>query len=715
MGILTTSHRLIIAAVFWSMLLGGTAYAAALRTLDDGVFQSYCKQYDFLNATVNNTGQNCTVDASGAAGAPADATYITQTANGTLSNEQAMGALATGLVQNTTTTGVQTIATAGTDYVIPAGNVATATALAANPTDCGGGEFANAIDAGGNLSCATPAAGAETNSLEVLTTGIATTEIPIGTAANTVVYAPLSGDVVMDNAGAVTVNTSAVADALASDPTDCSANQFAQSIVASGNLTCAAIADADVPNSITIDLAATATALAANPNDCSAGQFATTIAANGDLSCATVGLVTAAGVLTEAITQSSHPFSLGDWVYHNGTIYALADADAAATAESIGVVLSDDGANDFTLQIAGRITGLTGLTVGEAHFLSTTAGTISATAPVADGDIIKPVLIADSTTTGFVFNMRGTEIGAAGGGDVSSSSNIADNRAVRGDGGAKGVQESLMTILDSGFVGIGPAAFTPLENLHVAESASTSSIAFDVYSTTTSHATNLQFRKSASATIPTQSETGNADKLGTISFRGVNTSSDYVVGAQIAVTQRAAAGAGVPSEMSFQTSDSTGASVALLISPDGEVTKPLQPSFQVTNTGAQNNMSASGANVTIILDNEIFDIGGNFASNSFTAPITGKYQLNVQVDLTGIDTASSSTRIHLTTSNRAYIVTLDPRQFVADIAGKYPYAISVLADMDVGDTASVDFAQDGGSAQVDILAGDIFFSGFLVL
>ena len=39
------------------------------------------------------------------------------------------------------------------------GNAATATALAANPTDCSAGEFANAIDASGNLTCAAPAGG----------------------------------------------------------------------------------------------------------------------------------------------------------------------------------------------------------------------------------------------------------------------------------------------------------------------------------------------------------------------------------------------------------------------------------------------------------------------------------------------------------------------------------------------------------------------------
>lgn len=55
----------------------------------------------------------------GGGGAPTDATYIVQTANGSLSNEQALGALATGIVKNTTTTGVLSIASAGTDYSSP--------------------------------------------------------------------------------------------------------------------------------------------------------------------------------------------------------------------------------------------------------------------------------------------------------------------------------------------------------------------------------------------------------------------------------------------------------------------------------------------------------------------------------------------------------------------------------------------------------------------
>jgi hypothetical protein len=53
--------------------------------------------------------------------APANATYLVQVANASLPNAQAMGALATGIVKNTTTTGVQSIAVAGTDYTSPTG------------------------------------------------------------------------------------------------------------------------------------------------------------------------------------------------------------------------------------------------------------------------------------------------------------------------------------------------------------------------------------------------------------------------------------------------------------------------------------------------------------------------------------------------------------------------------------------------------------------
>lgn len=117
--------------------------------------------------------------------------------------------------------------------------------------------------------------------------------------------------------------------------------------------------------------------------------------------------------LTYDVTQATHGFSVGDWVYHNGTGYALADATAASTVDStIGVVSAVADVNNFTVQFGGRITGLSGLTAGGVHYISETAGQITATAPTSPA-IAKPVLVADSTTTGFIFN--NTAEGGGGG------------------------------------------------------------------------------------------------------------------------------------------------------------------------------------------------------------------------------------------------------------------------------------------------------------
>lgn len=65
---------------------------------------------EILNGIIVATG-------GGGGGAPTNATYITQTPNATLTNEQPLSLLATGLLKSTTGTGVITIATSGTDYL----------------------------------------------------------------------------------------------------------------------------------------------------------------------------------------------------------------------------------------------------------------------------------------------------------------------------------------------------------------------------------------------------------------------------------------------------------------------------------------------------------------------------------------------------------------------------------------------------------------------
>jgi hypothetical protein len=154
----------------------------------------------------------------------------------------------------------------------------------------------------------------------------------------------------------------------------------------------------------------------------------------------------------------------------------------------------------------------------------------------------------------------------------------------------------------------------------------------------------------------------------------------------------------------------TAATNAMMIDSTGAVTKPNQPAFLVQKSGAGQTNVSTGTTVTF--DSEVFDRNGDFASNTFTAPVTGVYQLNFIVRVDQLDTDANWTRFQFITSNRTYEPNiLDPGVFASDPA-YWNWTIAVLADMDASDTAYVNFQQDGGSNQVDI--GTVFFSGYLV-
>ena len=158
--------------------------------------------------------------------------------------------------------------------------------------------------------------------------------------------------------------------------------------------------------------------------------------------------------------------------------------------------------------------------------------------------------------------------------------------------------------------------------------------------------------------------------------------------------------------------DDAGSPSNMVIDSSGRVTMPSQPAFQVRQNAIQTNIAINTA-VTVTWQTEIFDQGANFASNTFTAPVTGKYQLNAHLLLDNVDSASSYYQLILNTSNRLYYDTMDPGISAAD----YSYQTinhSVLADMDAGDTAIVTIVQGTGTAQSDINGTTSVFSGYLV-
>ena len=148
----------------------------------------------------------------------------------------------------------------------------------------------------------------------------------------------------------------------------------------------------------------------------------------------------------------------------------------------------------------------------------------------------------------------------------------------------------------------------------------------------------------------------------------------------------------------------TAATNAMKIDSTGAMTKPNQPAFQVRKSADQNNVSASDSVITVSFDTEVFDVNSDFASNTFTAPVTGKYFLSINVYLAQIDTAAGYILIGIRTSNRDYYRIFDPN-FSADV-NYYGMNFSVLADLDASDTAFIWWQSNGGTAQVDIIAAN---------
>ena len=228
----------------------------------------------------------------------------------------------------------------------------------------------------------------------------------------------------------------------------------------------------------------------------------------------------------------------------------------------------------------------------------------------------------------------------------------------------------------------------------------------------------FDFNKSRHATPGNHTIVQNGDALGVLIWRG-DDGNEFVDAAAISANVDSTPGNDdMPGRLEFYTSpDGTqGLQERMRIDNQGRVTMPSQPACQAYKS-AQNNLSINHTHV-IAFQNERFDIGSNFdggGSNSFTAPVTGKYQFNVNVRLLQLDTAANYIQVRLVTSNRGYeLFLIDPGRFSGDV-DYFTFGGSILVDMDANDAAYVTVYQSSGSVQLDIGGGgDSHFSGYLV-
>ncbi len=138
--------------------------------------------------------------------------------------------------------------------------------------------------------------------------------------------------------------------------------------------------------------------------------------------------------------------------------------------------------------------------------------------------------------------------------------------------------------------------------------------------------------------------------------------------------------------------------------------------FSVYNNAVQSSVTGDGTVATVNFGTELFDQGNNFASNTFTAPVTGKYQLNAVI-LTQNNLATHTPQMRLNVSGTSALM-YNVGNFGASFAGNFEMTGSWTIQMTAGDTAVIQVLTGGGTKTVNIFggAGDprCIFSGFLV-
>ena len=146
----------------------------------------------------------------------------------------------------------------------------------------------------------------------------------------------------------------------------------------------------------------------------------------------------------------------------------------------------------------------------------------------------------------------------------------------------------------------------------------------------------------------------------------------------------------------------------------GEITMPLQPAF-LADANAQLNVTGDGTIYTVIFaKTEHFDQNADFdGTSTFTAPVTGKYQLSSDVILDDLTTSHTESIITLSTSNRDYVTGYINAGAVKTSGDVASVGFSLLVDMDAADTAVVKIKVSNGTKVVDVVVTNPFFSGYL--
>ncbi len=151
----------------------------------------------------------------------------------------------------------------------------------------------------------------------------------------------------------------------------------------------------------------------------------------------------------------------------------------------------------------------------------------------------------------------------------------------------------------------------------------------------------------------------------------------------------------------ISASGALGTTNVLHMTTSGEQTLPLQPAFFATVDATINNVTGDGTVYTVSYDTENFDIGGNFSTTTFTAPIAGRYYLFVTVFISSIPSGSGFTTVipSIVCSSAGTF----SRVYNAVAGGAISASVGTFVELSASETVTSTIQVSGGTLTGDIL------------
>jgi len=151
------------------------------------------------------------------------------------------------------------------------------------------------------------------------------------------------------------------------------------------------------------------------------------------------------------------------------------------------------------------------------------------------------------------------------------------------------------------------------------------------------------------------------------------------------------------------------------ISAAGEVTMAAQPCVSARNSVTDNNLTGDGGSSTVDFDDVLFDQDDNFADDTFTAPVGGRYLFATMVRFNGLSTSGTTIRVNLVSTLATASIFYENASLPRWV-GPTPGG-SIIVEMDPNDTVIITMMANGmGAAVVGVIGGpqETYFSACMV-